>query len=641
MQPAAPLRHVVVVSIGPVQPFIAAARRTRDLWYGSVLLSRLAEAAARAIVGACAAPATAELVFPPAVRTASKAGGQSGRMTAGISNKVVCVVAGIEPAAPVSAVRTAVQTELDKVGNEALSAVRSEGCRVEEQRFRAQLRQLLECFGAWAPWLGEGAAGYIEAYRSANELLDARKRLRDFQPNATALPGLPLSSLDAAAETVIPSDRDGRRLRSVFGVDATEELDAIGVVKRVLGRAQGFPAVTRIALAPWVAAWPSAAIQAVEAALAPLEPFKVASRNKCNPPDPASTFRWDGELLLPSRRRALQDRSRSHAEAIDKSPDALAAALAGLEGVVCQHRDELALPEEDRLYVALLLADGDSMGALLSDGGNTLASHGAISAALATFAGAVQQVVFAAGGACIYAGGDDVLALCPVASALPCARELADAFTKGWPPLPQIPGFVAPTLSVGVAIAHVLTPFGTLRRLAERAKELAKNGHAGEGLRNAIGIVVQPRNGATVEVSGRWNEASGVLPCDAGFDHRMRWWTAAFAGGALARSASYDLATLARAVPEEALAGEAMRLVGRRIDEKILGGDEARRLRRHVADRLHDGDAVDAAAATTRLADEWYVARWLSAHPQPLGASRQPATTPNSPVQPVVEPVQP
>jgi len=38
------------LSIGPVQTFISAARRTRDLWAGSALLSALAAAAARALL---------------------------------------------------------------------------------------------------------------------------------------------------------------------------------------------------------------------------------------------------------------------------------------------------------------------------------------------------------------------------------------------------------------------------------------------------------------------------------------------------------------------------------------------------------------------------------------------------------------
>ena len=43
--------HLLLVTLGPVQDFIAQARRTRDLWYGSHMLSELGRAAARALVG--------------------------------------------------------------------------------------------------------------------------------------------------------------------------------------------------------------------------------------------------------------------------------------------------------------------------------------------------------------------------------------------------------------------------------------------------------------------------------------------------------------------------------------------------------------------------------------------------------------
>jgi CRISPR-associated protein Cmr2 len=51
--------HLIAISIGPVQDFIAAARRTRDLWFGSHMLSEIAKAAALAVHNA-----GGELIFP-------------------------------------------------------------------------------------------------------------------------------------------------------------------------------------------------------------------------------------------------------------------------------------------------------------------------------------------------------------------------------------------------------------------------------------------------------------------------------------------------------------------------------------------------------------------------------------------------
>lgn len=43
------MKYLMIFSIGPVQEFIATARRSRDLWYGSWMLSELSKAAAKTI----------------------------------------------------------------------------------------------------------------------------------------------------------------------------------------------------------------------------------------------------------------------------------------------------------------------------------------------------------------------------------------------------------------------------------------------------------------------------------------------------------------------------------------------------------------------------------------------------------------
>ena len=43
------MRHLFICTIGPVQDFIKTARRSRDLWYGSWMLSELSKAAAKEV----------------------------------------------------------------------------------------------------------------------------------------------------------------------------------------------------------------------------------------------------------------------------------------------------------------------------------------------------------------------------------------------------------------------------------------------------------------------------------------------------------------------------------------------------------------------------------------------------------------
>ena len=593
---------VLVLAIGPVQPFIAAARRTRDLWFGSHLLSQLALAVTQAVQAN--APG-AQFIFP-----AVAAGGNES-LTSGVSNKIVCLLpAGTSPGDVAAAARLAALQRLEQAGQDCLAALGKRGCAIEASRFVTQLGQVLEFFSGWAtqPDLGEQA--YLAAYREAQRMLDARKRLRNFAPNATAGRGLPLSSLDALAETVIP-DQGADHLRRVFGIDPREALDALGMIKRVLGREKAFPAVTRVALQPWVAQWSDAQCTALSTWLEPLESADLAQRNACSKGDPLARLRWDCEVLLTSRRQALQLQS--------PRGGAASAALDGLTTFLCSDAGKtLGLPIDESVYVAMLLADGDRMGALLSDARNSLQHHQALSGQLAGFAGQAHGLVSKLGGACIYSGGDDVMALLPVATALIAARRLADAFATC---VQAAQGAGPATLSVGVAIAHVMTPLGRLRQLAEQAQKLAKKGHPPDerqGLRNALGVVIKPRNGAAVLACGRWSEPNADTAAP-GLDGRLLLWQRAFAEGALSSSAPYDLTQLIEQLPESALPAQLLRLVQRRTedvqacsDAGLVSALKAALIRATAAPRQPGaGDPVRA------LANEWYLGRWLAGQPQP------------------------
>lgn len=43
------MSHLLSIAVGPVQELIAAARRTRDLWFGSYLLSEISRAVAKSV----------------------------------------------------------------------------------------------------------------------------------------------------------------------------------------------------------------------------------------------------------------------------------------------------------------------------------------------------------------------------------------------------------------------------------------------------------------------------------------------------------------------------------------------------------------------------------------------------------------
>jgi len=128
--------------------------------------------------------------------------------------------------------------------------------------------------------------------------------------------------------------------------------------------------------------------------------------------------------------------------------------------------------------------------------------HAAISEAAANFAMFVApSIVESCHGELIYAGGDDVLALLPVETALDCAGRLRDAFSQkvhdanGRPRL--LMGGKA-TASAGIAVAHYKEDLRYALQAARHAEEQAK-----EHGRDRLGLTIIRRSG---------EETSAVLP---------------------------------------------------------------------------------------------------------------------------------
>ena len=634
-----------MLALGPVQGFIAAARRTRDLWYGSQLLSGLTEAGAAAL----AKEGGVDIIFPSAPTPAAGAQGATPAPRPAFSNKIVCTAHTDDPRGLAGAVRTAVGIELEVRRDACLDVIRSHGLlrAVDVARFELQLTDAIECSAAWVAWPAgdDDDHTYLARYLRVLALLDARKRLRNFAPNPAAAVGARLSSLGADRETVLcpPNGRNARllaRARLTLGIDQTEELDALGLMKRVLGRQQPFPAVVRVALQPWITAWPQPAVQAVEQLLQPLEASGLASRSTLPANHPMAVLPYDGEMLMASRRAAwLRSAGAQFGPAVASGPpadaddEAARKTMADLHAAVNKLDADQGvggaarlagarLPDDDSLYVAMLVADGDRMGVRLAHPRTTTSRHRTLSGCLSLFAAQADAQVQTHHGVCIYAGGDDVMALLPVPHALACAEALARDFQATVRLDDEV---LAPDdlrLSVGVVFAHVLTPFAELRQLALRACRLAKDGPDGQGLRNALAVVVQPRHGAAVTAVGSWDEPN-PLPMPPGLAPRLHHWTSRFAAASqpLSHGVPYDLRRLARSVPAEALAAELQRLLRRRNasaeDQRLCG--------HQVLQGGRSGDAPD----YQRLADEWYVARWLAAR-----AMSDPAVNAGAPASP-------
>jgi CRISPR-associated protein Cmr2 len=198
------------------------------------------------------------------------------------------------------------------------------------------------------------------------------------------------------------------------------------------------------------------------------------------------------------------------------------------------------------------------------DARKSVDEHRRLSKALAEFAANVRRIVERQhSGSLVYAGGDDVLAFVPLHEVLQCARDLAEDFKEKLRPFEVTEDGVtrAPTLSVGVAVAHHLEPLSEALGMARAAEKRAK----AVPDKDALAITVSKRSGTSRTVVGRWGE----------IDVRLKMFVELHKADAVADGAAYELRDLARRlkVPEkdvdseklqEAMRFEAVRILQRK-----------------------------------------------------------------------------
>lgn len=499
--------HLLALELGPVAGFIAAARKTRDLWFGSWLLSELAKATARAVRAQ-----RGELIFPA---PASDADLEPGSELTVADTILAELPAGLDPKVVAAAAKAAAHAAWIEHAEDARRGL-GEFIRADIWNDQTPTHvppdtagEVVECYAAWVPLVGE----YKDCRRQVMRLLAGRTACRNFPP-AKGKAGVPKSSLDGARETVFkelkpgPAERRASRLRLNRG----ELLDAPGVVKRRGGDPERYPSIARVAADPWVrgaAAHAAGPFARLTEQCEQLVRDKVVTRVSMGT---FAAFPFEGAVLYPSRHADLVDEYGA-----DTSEDA--AAVRGRLRTADRLRAACGRGEPHPYY-AVLVADGDRVGRAL-DGCHDPGAHREFSRALAAFAAAARDTIARHQGASVFVGGDDVLAFLPVDRALKCADALRTAFAKVW---------AGVTLSVGLAIAHFLDPLEDVLRWARDAE------HAAKGTRDALAVHHQPRGGSPIVVRRPW-AADPAAEFHRFADHLRR--------GELPDKVAYDLRTLA------------------------------------------------------------------------------------------------
>lgn len=521
-------QYYIVCSIGPVQDFIATARTSRDLWFGSWMLSELSKAVAKALHDNYH-----KLIFPaPKDDNELQAGS-----ALNVANKVVAIIQG-KPKDFGDLVREKVRNRLNDLIRSAFDGVNGFDRVLAEK----QLEDLVELYWAAVPYdESKGNEAYREARSQSEALFAARKNTRDFQQFA-GKPGRPKSSLDGVRESVLFGDEEAADRFETLRAEKGESLSGIDLLKRWGERPKSegeFVSTTDIAILPFKQGLDAKVYQSL------LGELKNLRKNYDGAKETDGTHFYEDRMA-----QLIHDDSRIADFRID----------------FAQTFEQHGIKHRPLPYYALLQADGDNMGKTI-DNQTEQSQHSALSQKLSEFANEVKSIIggHEHEGVPIYAGGDDMLAYLPLHTALKCIEALNDAFKQAMSDF-HYEEDQSPTLSAGLAIAHHLTPLSDVLAQARRAEKAAKR--------------VEGKNGLVISLSKRGSAERAVKGKLVNLLERMEQLIDFTLQKAISHGAAYELENLQRRldIPEikfetrsNMLRKEAIRILGRKRESE---GDE-------------------------------------------------------------------
>ena len=525
------------LTIGPVQAFVAQARRTRDFWAGSFVLSFLSSVAMSAV-----RQQGGEIQFPvPDDNYLSWLEGTNKPnapkpLQGSVPNRFkaleVLVDQDFQPELVVSAIDKAWQGLAELIWESDLAPV-AEKSSIQRQIWERQINHFWDI--SWC----------LTKDRDVSNLLDRRKNWRSHVPADE--PGVKCSLMEGYQE-LSGAERPGDGVREFWrhvraqstslarDLRDDEHLCAIALVKRrfahyfdqfemtlpaAAGKAskpimgwqvpKSVPSIAYLAAAPWLAASIRIAVENPQALitiktlqkdLQRLDAPWESSALKCI--DDACTeadrtgWRWsqvNGQYLFAPAVHQLVKEARRSDSLLNDDVEYLERVQKHLRAL--KQQTELAEPSP---FFAVLLMDGDSLGAQMSNP----AKQKGISTALNTFNQGVPPIVQAHNGFLVYAGGDDVLALLPQPDAIACANKLQQHYARCFDEQNAAnPGLdIFTSLSGAIEYSHYKAP---LTRVLEDAHQLLDDVAKDQTGRNSLAIRAWKPGGLFAQWSAPWS----------------------------------------------------------------------------------------------------------------------------------------
>lgn len=479
-------------TMGPVQSFVAQARRTQDYWSGSFLLSYLTGKAMMAIIengGRIVFPVVqnenGEITDPLLVAMKNN---QPYPIVGSIPNRFIAEVPeGFEAKDFTKAAKMAWQDLADKIWQHYVADVAETLGNGSYEIWQRQIDNFWDI--SWV--LGE-----------RSDLLDRRKNWRSYIPpeepgdkctlmgNWQELSGYIRIHQRTAQGQFWQALKDNI---SGHNLHPDERLCSIALVKRLFplifkGEEAAYPSTPYLAAIPWLTSVISDQQEQAKA-----RDFAKSASDKlrrtpftfdiCNmAQDLAKFVSLEGNCYFQS---TLENKKLwetwENDEKVQASLDKLKDSLKKFKS-------------QPSPFYALLLMDGDRIGELLNDKNYRTG----ISKAIGRFSAKVDATVRKYKGVTVYAGGDDVEALLPMDQALGAAEALQRQYQESFGQL-EMPKQA--TISAAIVYAHHHTP---LNQIIVKAHQILDEKAKEETGRNAVAIAICKTGGEVITWSAPW-----------------------------------------------------------------------------------------------------------------------------------------
>ena len=494
-------KYLFLFTVGPVQSFIAQARKTQDLYAGSQILSQLV------IAGIKKVPKWKDNLIFPYFEDDGDGDVKS------LPNRFIAIVEKEEKSLKTigKEIEQAVRGEFESIAKKALSREAKYRNESFDELYFNQIRRHLDIH--WV--FNKLGSDYKKSYKDTEALLGSIKNIRPFEQ---------FGDNDQLGEAGRKCSLDGENNALFFGrkqptlgikkqrneainlegflSDEKEGLSAVSFVKRYGVRASKFQSTAQIT------------VQHDEDNLQDdkkeiLNCYRNLFDKKKVPEVCAKLLNANLVSRINLKSFDNNDNWNTH---FDYQP------------LFEENLTKKTFPDEDQLvlarilqrklsssfktrYYALILFDGDKMGEKLGKA-SKYEQHRDFSKALSVFAEEARKIL-ADKGQTIYTGGDDFLGFVNLHNLFEVMSELRKQFkTFVSDKAKEILGLQEEfTFSAGIVIAHYKMPLSEVLKTARKVEKKAKN----DGNRNAFCITAMKHSGEIQETVMKWGDEENML----------------------------------------------------------------------------------------------------------------------------------